>query len=680
MATLSDVQRRKTITILALTGSLGLGSLSPGPARADNLDGRKAIRGRAVDGAPETDELRALREFDETAFPRPVPGQTIVPGPADAEVVVSHKARLGGASAESPHVALTSPVSSPKSELDGESAPEWLVGLRLPDFPARVDARVIRYLEFYKSDKRGRATMTAWLRRQGRYRALMEDALARHGLPRGLLYVAMIESSYDPHDRSGPGAVGLWQFMPEVAKIYGLRTDHWVDERKNPEKSTEAQMRYFKDLYERFGNWPLVLSAFNAGYGAVLRSLQKYNTNDYYELCRHENGLPWETVLYVPKAFAAAIVGENRQLFGYDTVEPDQPYQFDRVSVPKSTSLANIAKAAGATVAEIKALNPELRRDRTPPERWDVRVPRGRGKQLSSNWASVEEQLALVTVRQGERLDELAKQSGATVRELKSLNGIEDSSDVKAGLALLVPIKARPGNVNVNGAPSAAPAETIIVAVPDKEQAEPGKKRVFYRTTPRDRAADIAAAFLVKEVDLLRWNHLELDAPLPSNLVLQVWVPPTQDLSKVALVDEATVRLCSVGSDEFFELVEARRGRKRLLHQVKAGEDLAHIARKYGLTSADLERINRLSERATPLFVGQKLVVYRNLTAAEKAEAAKLITPGLPELAPGTPPEDDPALSLVGSRLRESDVIVAPAPSGSDEPARLPRLPSSTAL
>lgn len=703
--TFRDVQRR-TISALVLAGFLGGPSL-PRSARADNLDGRKAIRGRAVEGTPETDELKALRAFDDAVFPRPVPGQHIVPGPGDAEVTVSHRSfrgdgdGAGSALADTPHAAMTSPVSSPKSD-SADAAPDWLVGLKLPDLPARVDARVVRYLEFYKNDKRGRATMTAWLRKQGRYRALIEDALTRHGLPHSLLYVAMIESSYDPHDRSGPGAVGLWQFMPEVSKIYGLRIDHWVDERKNPEKSTDAQMRYFKDLYERFGNWPLVLSSFNAGYGAVLRSLQKYNTNDYYELCRHENGLPWETVLYVPKAFAAAIVGENRQLFGYDNVEPDKPYEFDRVAVPSSTSLANVAKAAGATLAEVVALNPELRRGRTPPERWDVRVPKGRGKQLTANWSQAEEALALVTVRQGERLDELAKQNRISVRELKQLNGIEDVAEIKAGLALLVP--QRKGAPAPNDKPTAttvlaststattpapgssliAPSgETVIVAVPDKDLVEPGKRRVFYRSAPRDKIADVAAAFSVKQVDLLRWNALELDAPLPSGLVLQVWVPPTQDLSKVALLDESLVRLCTTGSDEFFDLVEAKRGRKRLVHQVKAGEDLAHIAKKYGLTSADLERINRLSERATPLFVGQKLVVYRNLTAAEKAEAMKQVSPGMPELTPGTPPEDDPALSLVGSRLPMPDAVVEPtqdpasSSGGSDEPVRLPRLPST---
>mgnify|MGYP000048784992 CR=1 FL=1 len=151
---------------------------------------------------------------------------------------------------------------------------------------------------------------TSWLRKQGRYRQLIEQTLDRYNLPRFLLYVSMIESGYDPHDRSHKGAVGLWQFLPEGARIYGLRVDYWVDERQDPVRSTDAAARYLGDLKARFGSWHLTLAAFNAGYGAVLRAMQKYNTNDYWELCRHEDGLPWETLLYVPKAIATALVGD----------------------------------------------------------------------------------------------------------------------------------------------------------------------------------------------------------------------------------------------------------------------------------------------------------------------------------------------------------------------------------
>ncbi len=225
-------------------------------------------------------------------------------------------------------------------------------------------------------------------------------------LPLALIYVSMIESGYDPYDKSHAGAVGLWQFLPENSRIYGLRVDAWIDERKDPEKSTEAVMHYFGDLKERFGAWPLALAAFNAGYGAVLRSMQKYNTNDYWELCRHEDGLPWDTVLYVPKWMAAAVVGENRKQLGYDE-GGDAPYGFDRVEVRDSMSLAAAAQAAGVSAAQLEALNPDLRRKRTPPEAWKLRLPRRQRRPLPGQLRAAPGKGQ--TIRRpgfGERLDE----------------------------------------------------------------------------------------------------------------------------------------------------------------------------------------------------------------------------------------------------------------------------------
>src|SRR5690606_22100860 len=110
----------------------------------------------------------------------------------------------------------------------------WLDELELPDLPVRWDERAIRYLEFYKDDPRRRNIMRGWLRRQGRFRQLIVSHLRRARLPEDLLYVAMIESSYDPEERSRAGASGLWQFMPAGGRIYGLAIDRWIDERNDP--------------------------------------------------------------------------------------------------------------------------------------------------------------------------------------------------------------------------------------------------------------------------------------------------------------------------------------------------------------------------------------------------------------------------------------------------------------
>jgi membrane-bound lytic murein transglycosylase D len=614
----------------------------------ENLQGRRAVRGGIVEGAHESDELKALRAFDEESFPRPLAGMP----PSDTDSATRPVSLTGGIGPDAVRAELRSPERSKETDAPPPAIP-WLNELKLPDFPVRFDPRVVRYLEFYKTDKRGRAIMSSWLKAQGRWRPLMEDALRRAKLPLALLYVSMIESGYDPHDRSSAGAVGLWQFMPEGAKIYGLRVDYWVDERKNPEKSTEAVMHYLGDLKERFGAWPLALAAFNAGYGAVLRAMQKYNTNDYWELCKHEDGLPWDTMLYVPKAMAAAVVGENRKLFGYEELPGDPPYGFDRVVVPSSMSFASLAHAAGASEAEIALLNPELRRKRTPPEgKWEARVPRGAGTHFTAAYEAHKEAVKPFVVRFGERLDDVARDHGLSTRELRTMNGIDDSAEVRAGLTLVVPSDRKPL--------PPLPCDTVIVAVPDKESVVAGRRRIFYRTLPEDTIADVAAFFKVKPTDLSHWNNLDLDARLCSNLVLQLWVAKDFDASKAALVDPAIVRVVTTGSDEFFDLVEARRGRARLSYVVKKGDDLKRIGKKFGLTVADLERINRFGANHTDLTVGQKLTVYRAMTPAEKEKAACRITPG-GNLPAHDPPEADPVL--------EADSDEKPLPL-----SKLPRL------
>src|SRR5262249_52466209 len=149
-----------------------------------------------------------------------------------------------------------------------------------------------------------------------------------------------------------------------------------------------------------------------------------------------------------------------------------------------------------------------------------------------------------------------------------------------------------------------------------------GKKRVFYRTLSTDQIQDISVFFQVKPEELARWNNLDLGAHLAGGMVLQLWVSREFDTSRVALVDPSLVRVLTTGSEEFFDLMEARRGRARLVYTVKKGDDLKKIGKKYGLTVADLERINRFGAKHTELAVGQRLIVYRPMSAQEREKAA----------------------------------------------------------
>ena len=645
---------RETFVVGAAMALFFAFSASATPLPEDAV-GRRAIRGSSVETAHESAELLYLRRFDEESFPRaplfipPLsdPGdEAIAPSPAPPHP-----------SAESPPEALRSPEAPAvldAVEADHSAAIPWLSGLRLPDMPVRFEPRLIRYLEFYKSDRRGRAIMASWLKRQGRYRALIETALRRYKLPESLLYVCMIESGYDPLDRSSAGASGLWQFMPEGGRIYGLRIDRWVDERRDPEKATEAVVHYFADLHARFGSWHLALAAFNAGYGAVLRAVAKYNTNDYWELSRNEDGLPWETTLYVPKALAAAIVGKNREVFGYADLAIDPPLAFDRVVVPSSTSLAGIAKAAGVTVAELAALNPELKCGRTPPESWEARVPSGAGPRFATAWPKSRDKIRERVVRFGERIEELARAFGTSSRELRRLNGFEDSAELKGGLTILVP----------DGRPAlpAPPEELVsIVAVPDKDLVVAGRKRLFYRALPGDDLDAIASFFHVSTGDLGRWNSLDGDARLSSKMVLQIWVAPEFDTATVALLDPARVRVVTCGSAEFFDLVEARNGRKRVDYTIRAGDTMKRIGARFSLSEGDLERINRMG-RKSDLKAGKTLIVYVPMSPKERAAKEREL------LASMKPPETSEEASDADGE-DDADDADDPAPPAIPAPA-----------
>lgn len=579
----------------------------------ESLTERRAVRGVSVDdvGASETPELREIRRFEELAFPRAGAGKPAVPG-GDAQ-----PAALPGNWGGSGDVPPESRGGATAPRGDGTATPDsdWLRALKLPDFPVRWDAQVLRYLDYFKNDTRGRSIMGNWLRRAGRYRDLFDKVLARHGLPRDLFYLAMIESGFENTARSRVGAGGIWQFMPGAARAYGLEVSYWLDARRDPERSADAAARYLKDLYVRFGSWHLVFAAYNAGYGAVLRSIANYNTNDYWELVKHESGLPWESSVYVPKIIAAAIVGRNQAAFGFGDIAPEPGFAYEEVIAPAGTALASVARAADAKPEAIEALNPQLVRNRTPPDRgaMRVRVPSGSAATCAAALEKARtgsEKLDTVVLRLGETLDDLARTRGIAVRELRRINGVKESIELRAGTAILVPKRTPPEkSKEADKGKEGDGEETILVAVPERSFGYEGRERVFYRTRDGDGMDEIADAFGVKNEELVEWNNLDPGAKLQPRMVMQIFVRKDFDRAGVMLLDPAKVRAVSLGSEDFLELETARRGKKRLYYTAKAGDTLVKLGRRYGLTPGDLARINRFSYN-TELHEGDRIVVY----------------------------------------------------------------------
>lgn len=594
------------------------------PAIESDPVARKHVRGCPVgtdcaDAGPQA----GLREFELEAFPKPGEGRSPWMKPS----------RTSGSRAPNARHASASSPTEVRPDLP------WLARLSMPQFKVTWDPRVIKYLEFYKDDPRGRNIMGAWLRDQGKWRDMINAELTKAGLPTDLLYVCMIESSYDPLETSRAGAAGLWQFMRHGGRVYGLRIDRWIDERNDPERATAAVLQYWTDLYQRFGDWDLAMAAFNAGYAGVLRSIAKYNTNDFWQLVDYENALPWGSSIYVPKALAAAIVGHNRALFGYDEIKEAAPIQWDHVNVPRSVSLKTVARAAGVKLDAVKELNPQLRRGRTPPgtRNYVLRVPKGSGDlfrarfpRMRAEWDVYDEYL----VKHGERFEDIATMHDISRGKLRDLNGVEHESEVGGGETLIVPRLSeaeRRANheramdkLYAGGHPKGEPGDKLVVAVPDTGEAGKGKRRVFYRVVTGDSLWKVSRAFGVSVRELAAWNGLDADGGLYARMVLQVFVDRGFDAgeARVALLDDDRLEVVIRGSEGHIVAAEQRQGRERIVYRPNKRESYADIGKKYGMSDHDLARINR-QPRNTVAGPGDEVVVYRVVDRTKSKRAAK---------------------------------------------------------
>ncbi len=230
----------------------------------------------------------------------------------------------------------------------------------------------IRYFNTAIHDRFGQ-----WLLRLSRYRPLVETIFTEFHLPSDLVYLSLVESGFNPYAYSRAKATGPWQFMKGTAKVYGLRVDTYVDERRDPIKSTVAAARYLRDLYDLFGAWPLAMAAYNAGEGKVMRALHKARVESFSEISKTRL-IRRETKEYVPRFMAATIIARNPDRYGF-TQESAEPHQFDEAIVTRPVHFRAIANATGIPYEELRLLNPELRRDATPPgdETYHLKVPVG---------------------------------------------------------------------------------------------------------------------------------------------------------------------------------------------------------------------------------------------------------------------------------------------------------------
>jgi membrane-bound lytic murein transglycosylase D len=614
---------------------------APGAPHEPDPAARRAVAGSSPaaerSAAADTPEASALRDADRELFgpqaaEQPLRSADALPAPP----MQGDRPQVYASGLPPPPLPATQPEEAPASDT------AWLASLSQPDLPIRWNARVVRYLTYYKTDPRGRSVAASWFRKSGTYDALIRRTLRANHLPEDLIWVSLAESGFNPLAYSGAGAAGLWQFMPGTARLYGLVVDRWIDERLDPERSTDAAAKFLADLFQRFGSWELALASYNMGFGGLLTAVRKYNTNDFWELSRFESGLPWETTLYVPKITALAVVARNPGVFGLDGLVRETALSFDTVQVPPGVPLSTVASAAGVDADLVQQLNPQLLLSRTPPQvrpgkaMWDVRIPAGSAVKYAANIVRVraqEPQVERYVVRYGDSLPDIARTRGVALKQLASVNALDPDDVPQAGSVLLIPPRPK----------GERPGEKPVVVVAADLQPPAGYRRIFYRVLGGDTLDGVARAFGVPVDELRRWNLLDPSARLQEGMTLMMMEPVTVDMTGLDARTDDEVRVLVVGTERFFEHHEALRDRVRTTVVVRPNETWQQIAARTGLSVAQLERINRKS-RHTKLQTGEQLVAYVPARLAAGAKAPAAVKPSATEPLPPPCPEDLPEL------------------------------------
>jgi peptidoglycan lytic transglycosylase D len=390
------------------------------------------------------------------------------------------------------------------------------------DIPIPMNAKVLEAVELLSG--RLRDYVQDSLTRGAKYLPMIQNVFRAEGLPLDLAYIPVIESGFKTNALSKASAKGPWQFMKPTAKDHGLKTDWYIDERSDPEKATVAAAKYLKTLHQMFdGDWHLVLAAYNGGLGRLQRALKNSPADDFWSLAESSRYLPRETREYVPLILAAIIVAKNPTQYGFDDPQT-QTVAYDKVAVPRAVDLRRVAEWTGATIDEIQALNPELRRWTTPvkyPD-YELKVPFGSAQKLSAQLATASSSelgaLNWYTVKRGETLSTVARRLRVSRVDLAEANNLATTSRVHAGQELIIPrapttlLAAR----TERPTPSAVASRSIAApaAVATVGRAAESSSPVTYRVKRGDTLSSIAQLFdttveRIRSLNRLRGNRIE---------------------------------------------------------------------------------------------------------------------------------------------------------------------------
>src|SRR5258705_10312687 len=293
--------------------------------------------------------------------------------------------------------------------------------------------KVRHFVRYYSTT--GKIRFQELLGRSGKYMPMIAKVLSQEGLPEELGYLALLESEFVVNITSRNAAVGLWQFIATTARRYGLRIDEWVDERRDPVKSTRAAAAYLKDLHDYYGRWYLATAGYNAGPGNVDKALQQSGAKDFWHI-KAKTQLTEETRNFVPKFVAISLIAMDPSKNGLNDVRYEAALDYEEVELKATMKLAALAQSAETDIPDLRDLNPALLRDMTPPgeQSFRIKVPVGKASILLARTIEkpVEKnteptQVVTHEVKRGETLFSIARSYGLEVRALMEFNGLTTS-------------------------------------------------------------------------------------------------------------------------------------------------------------------------------------------------------------------------------------------------------------
>jgi len=456
------------------------------------------------------------------------------------------------------------------------------------DIPIVMNDRVKKSIIYFQTIARD--AFTRYLSRSRKYTPMMHRILAEYGLPLDLVYLSLVESGYNPRAYSWARASGLWQFIASTGRLYNLKRNWWMDERRDPVKSTHAACQFLKDLYTEFGSWELAMAAYNGGPGRVRSTIKKQKTIDFWKM-----KLRRQTMDYIPLIMAAAVIAKNPAKYGFDDVIYEDELIWEEVIIDRCLDLSLVAKSVGCSLKELKDLNPELLRNYTPPnvKKYVLKIPQGTKAKFLLAYETMpspkETSWVRHKIKRGETVSSIAARYGVSQYAIFEANNLKRRAKIYAGKELIVPV----------------PLGREYSSSSRRKNRDYQARNAIYTVRAGDTMWDIAKAFGTTVSALRRINYIERGSRIYVSQKLKIPSNATKLKGKNNLDSKSSSTYAKTNGSSAKTKNSAKHNGT---HKVRRGDTIWDIARMYGTTTSRIRSLNGLG-RSSRIYPGQVLIV-----------------------------------------------------------------------